>query len=174
MTFFMKSVLVALPMCLILSGCSGRNRTVTTYKTATPTSTRNAIVADRGFVTNDAVLPYPLVAEPAVGPRYNVTLEEIRDHVMNGSAVIVDARSTGSYAVGHVRGALNIPAGQAASQVRNFSQTFSHDQLIIIYCVNPSCAASDMVYESLEAEGFSNMLVYSPGWQRLSTERELQ
>jgi 3-mercaptopyruvate sulfurtransferase SseA len=50
-------------------------------------------------------------------------------------------------------------------------QNIAPDQLIIIYCVNRTCESSDMVYEFLETQGFTNMRVYTPGWQVLASAK---
>lgn len=173
MTYKIGYALAAMSMCLILFGCAGRQRTETAGSSTSPQPGRSVLVADRSDVIIDDTVLYPRVALPAEGPRYNVTLDEIRDHVQNKTAIFIDARSAGSYASNRVRGAINLPAGQAHTQVSSLSQTVARDQLIIIYCVNPSCGASDMVYEALEEAGFTNMLIYSPGWQALSSAKDL-
>jgi rhodanese-related sulfurtransferase len=107
------------------------------------------------------------------GPQHKVTLDEIRMHVKEGTAVFVDARSAPSFAEGHVRGAINIPAGQM-EHYRELGLVADRDQLIIIYCTDESCESSDMVYEYLLGEGFTNMRVYRPGWASLSTAAGLR
>ncbi len=173
MTHTIRYALVAIAACLVLSGCAGSQRTdATTDSTAQPDS-RGVLVTDRSDKLNDVSTGYMLESQPAEGPRYNITLEEIRSHVRNKSAVFIDARSAKSFAYGHIRGAMNVPAGQVEFMARDIAQLLSFDQLIIIYCVNSTCAASDMVYEYLEAEGFNNMLIFSPGWQQLSKATDL-
>src|SRR5262249_46606355 len=44
----------------------------------------------------------------------DVTIEQLREYVRSGSAVIVDARSPDQFAAGHVRGAMNIPSERPA------------------------------------------------------------
>ena len=173
MTHEIRYALVTIAMCLFLSGCAGSQRAnATTDSTAQPDS-RGVLVTDRSVKLDDGSTGYLLESQLAGGPQYNITLEEIRSHVLNKSAVFIDARSAKSFAYGHIRGAINVPAGQVEYMAKEISQILSYDQLIIIYCVSSTCAASEMVYEYLRAEGFNNMLIYSPGWQKLSKAKEL-
>ncbi len=107
------------------------------------------------------------------GSQHDVTIEDFRSNMDTGSTLIIDARSPESYAEGHVRGAINIPAAER-EQYRDFGlDGVDPDQPIIIYCTNPSCEASDMLYEYLLGEGFTNLRVFAPGWDTLKTYPEL-
>lgn len=126
---------------------AGNLATTTFERPATPTDSTDAVVVP--------------IEE---GPQHKVTLEDIRQHVERGTAVIVDVRSPESFAAGHIRGAINIPASQMERYRELGLADVDRDQLIIIYCSSASCHSSDMVYEYLLSEGFSNMLVFAPGW----------
>jgi ArsR family transcriptional regulator len=112
---------------------------------------------------------------PPPEPSYpKVDIKEFRTHFQNKSAVIVDARSTKSYAQGHVRGAINVPAGEKEQYTDQYLRHLDPSQLIIIYCSSPTCSASDVVYEYLTTQGFSNMRLFGPGWQKLASARDLR
>ncbi len=107
-------------------------------------------------------------------PRYDITLSEIRDAVQNGTAVFIDARGPLDYAGGHIRDAINIPAGAKESYLSKLRESVAPDQFIIIYCNGPYCESSDMIYEYLAAQGYTNMKVFKPGWRTLGPEKDLR
>lgn len=102
---------------------------------------------------------------PVQGPQHQVTLADIRRAIADGTALILDVRSRESFEAGHIRGAMNLPASEMEQYREMGLGDVDRDQLIIIYCNNRSCHASDMVYEYLLTEGFSNVKVFSPGWE---------
>jgi rhodanese-related sulfurtransferase len=102
-----------------------------------------------------------------------ISLDEFRRHVENGSAVLVDARKPEQYASGHIRGAVNVPAGQMDAYMGRVLNTASPDQLVIIYCDGEWCESADMVSERLTANGFTNVRVYKPGWMVLSSSSNM-
>lgn len=112
--------------------------------------------------------------EPARQSAYGITIEEFRSQFKDRSALIVDARSSDQYALGHIRGAINIPAGLKDNLRDRYLQNASPDQAIIVYCSSASCNSSDMLAEKLMAEGFTNVRVFTPGWQVLSHQRDLR
>ncbi|MBX3394281.1 MAG: rhodanese-like domain-containing protein [Phycisphaerae bacterium] len=106
--------------------------------------------------------------------RHDISLEEIRLHVQDMSAVLIDARSPEDFAKGHVRGAINFPAGRMDEYLPEVSRNVPPEQLVIIYCSGASCESGDMVYEYLKQLGYRNMRVYKPGWQLLASAKDLQ
>ena len=137
---------------------------------------------DRTYVATDTTTQYAkpqtsvitqtartrTVAMPAGSIRHDITLDEFRDHTRNRSAVIVDARLPKDFNKGHVRGAINIPAGDEDRYLEKFRKDVSPDELIIVYCGGPDCPAGDNVATYLAGQGFTNIRVYAPGWQQLS------
>lgn len=109
---------------------------------------------------------------PAEG-RYAITLEQFRENQANHTAVIIDARSADNYAKGHVRGARNVPATKVEKYIPGIENELQKDQLIIIYCGGPACPMGDTVYDRLASAGFTNMRVFRPGWEKLSSETNL-
>jgi rhodanese-related sulfurtransferase len=107
-------------------------------------------------------------------PRYDITLSEVETHVRNNSAVFIDSRGSADFMRGHIRGALNMPAGLKESYLPKLLESVSPDQFVILYCNGPYCDSSDRVFEYLAAQGFSNMKIFKPGWQALSSMKELR
>lgn len=103
-----------------------------------------------------------------------ITLDEFGRHLQNNTAVIVDARKPADFAQGHVRGAVNIPSGQEDLYMTRFNRELPNDQLIIVYCGGPDCPASDNVHDYFVGQGFKNVRVFHPGWQKLNSMKDFQ
>jgi rhodanese-related sulfurtransferase len=175
MTYVIRNALAILAMAMIISGCAGPQQTVSTSRGAAHSSTRSA----RGPAGMISVRSDETPDQTPVGPttkdeQHDITLEQIHEHVRNGTAVVIDARTTELYARGHVRGSINLPAGEVAKYLPQFEQAVGRDQFIIIYCNGPRCGSSDMVYEYLAAQGYTNMRVFSPGWLKLASAKALR
>jgi rhodanese-related sulfurtransferase len=192
MTHTFRHAFVALPMGLLLAGCSGANRSAFRPPSAAApsarldgqgaggggdqgafgTDARSTSGGDAGPATrHDAQLANMAMAPE---PRHDITLDEIREHVRSGDAVIIDARGPADFALGHVRGALNMPAGHREAYLAQIHQAAAPDQFIIIYCNGPHCDSGDRVYEYLASQGYNNMRVFKPGWETLTSARDLR
>lgn len=172
MTRAVRYAFLALPVGLCLAGCSGHNRAESRPPSAAGGRTNGSVsgYSPRPATGSDEVLGY--VAPSA--PRYDITLDEIREHVRNQTALIIDVRGAGDFAEGHVRGAFNMQASQREAYMGQLSQRAARDQFIIIYCNGPRCDSADMVYEYLESQGFTNMRVFKPGWAALASAKDLR
>jgi rhodanese-related sulfurtransferase len=111
--------------------------------------------------------PTPSPAHPRVG------YDEFRQLVHDRSALIIDARSPEKFAQGHIRGAINIPSTQKEAYTDKSLRGVDSNQPIVIYCGSDSCPASDIVYDYLVTQGFTNMRVFPPGWATLDSARDL-
>ena len=167
---------------LLLGGCASDHQAPSATQTAyvSPDRSDRMVAQGPGRGANpvepapttrpDQMLGYTIAPES----RYDVTLDDIRGYVQNNAAVIVDARSPAAFGRGHLRGAINLPAGQTDAYFQPFSQSVSPDQLIILYCKGPHCDSADMVYEYLAARGYHNMRVFRPGWETLNSAADLR
>lgn len=59
-----------------------------------------------------------------------VSLEDAKNAYDSGTALFLDIRDTGSFAAGHIQGALNIPLEQLESRISELPT----DRWIITYC----------------------------------------
>ncbi len=164
---------------LVLAGCAGPQRSESFSRPVRPPSAVQtaAIVADGGISRQDALIGSYGAEPSAPGPQHDITLDQIRAHVHDETVVLIDARNPEDFARGHVRGALNLPAGpveQMEGYLTQMRPSMAPDQLIVLYCSGPRCGSGDMVSEYLADRGFTNMRVYSPGWQMLATAKDLQ
>ena len=56
--------------------------------------------------------------------------EEVRELLKKNQAVLIDVRSEAAYKAGHVKGALNIPAGEILDRAKELPR----DKMIATYC----------------------------------------
>jgi predicted small secreted protein len=66
---------------------------------------------------------------PADGAR-RITTVELHNALDKGEAVVVDVRNDTTYKLGHIKGALLIPAGEVGAHVSELPK----DKLIVTYC----------------------------------------
>lgn len=81
-----------------------------------------------------------------IGPKV-----DIGELISNG-AMIVDVRTKGEYAGGHVKGSVNIPLDQLHNHINKFK---SKDQAIITCCASGMRSGSAKGY--LKGQGFTNV-----------------
>ena len=109
-----------------------------------------------------------LISAPAFQslPITMIDLGEFRTMVQSKSALILDARSSVYYQLGHVPGALNLARDNfAADYVRLRSKIDkSRDNQVIVYCSGGDCRDSKMVAQALMSLGFTNVAVFGGGW----------
>jgi len=178
-----RRAFVALPLGLVLAGCTGNDRAEFRPAPAAAMSARTtgqgaARGIDRRVSGRDARLatpPVELVADTTASEmRYDITLDKLRELVRDNAVVVIDARGPSDFALGHVRGALNVPAGQKEVYMAQISDSIAPGQFIVIYCNGPHCDSGDMVYEYLVPQGFNNMRVFKPGWEAIASASDLR
>ena len=81
-------------------------------------------------------------------PGDNTKLKE----ALAAGAVLIDVRSPGEFASGHVKGAVNIPVDRLGNQV----QVLKKDKPVVVYC--RSGARSMAAKALLEKKGFKNIV----------------
>jgi len=102
-------------------------------------------------------------AEPRL---FAITLDQALELYQKGT-VFVDAREPEYYQEGHIKGAWNIPF--FLELVFKLDSLQGKDAPMVIYCSGNECGSSeDLAYE-LQAEGFSNILVFKGGWTAWNT-----
>lgn len=86
--------------------------------------------------------------------------------------VVVDARAPGSYAAGHLPGAINLPHRTIDAST---TQDVPRDRLVVVYCAGPACNASTKGAAKLAALGFAvkELIGGIEHWQRSGFPVEL-
>ena len=106
---------------------------------------------------------------PELAERVSVTLEELREHLLLGTAFLVDARKPEEYAAGHLATAINIPSTEKELYLDQIFEMLPPGELIIIYCEGGDCESSNVVFKFLVNNGYGieNLRMYRPGWEAL-------
>lgn len=109
-----------------------------------------------------------LVAAPPfkIAPAATVGLPEFRATVDGKRALILDARPSLFFDQGHVPGALNLSRQDFARDYRRLSPALKAvDRPIVVYCSGGDCHDSRLVANALLTLGFSNVTVFTGGWE---------
>jgi rhodanese-related sulfurtransferase len=107
-----------------------------------------------------------------------VSTEEVRRILADGSAIVVDSRKHSEYVAGHIPGARNLdapPSGSVAAAERLVGGDKSKG--LVLYCNGPFCQASRELSERLVAAGFTNVRRYQLGipiWRALGGPTEIE
>ncbi len=86
--------------------------------------------------------------------------EELKGRLDDHNLTIIEVLKPEEYEKGHIKGAINIPLGTIASEVK---QRFDEDQEMVVYCSNHECTASPTAARKLEGSGFSKVYDYEGG-----------
>lgn len=107
-----------------------------------------------------------------------VSTEQVRRILRDGSAIILDARSRAEYVAGHIPGVKNLDASPS-EQVAAVDRFVDGDRsrAIVLYCNGPFCQASRRLGDKLSAAGFTNVRRYQLGmpiWRALGGPTEIE
>jgi len=117
-----------------------------------------------------------------------ISTEEMRRVLADGSAIVIDARKHPEFVAGHIPGAKSTMQASnvdirnsslADATVRAVDQIVGGDKskAIVLYCDGPHCLASKALGELLVAAGFTNVRRYQlgiPMWRTLSGPVEIE
>jgi len=111
-----------------------------------------------------------------------VSTEQVRRILADGSAIILDTRQRSEYVAGHIPGARNValpPGTPPAEHVAAVERLAGGDKnkALVLYCNGPFCQASRRVGEQLVAAGFTNVRRYQLGipiWRALGGPTEIE
>lgn len=110
-----------------------------------------------------------------------VSTEEVRRILADGSAIVVDTRKPTEFAAGHIPGARNImskddvPAAENVTAVERALGT-DRGQPLVLYCNGPFCKGTRRLASQLFDAGFTNVRRYQVGipvWRALGGPTEI-
>ena len=119
----------------------------------------------------DAELTTLVSAAPfKIAPAATIGLDKFRSAVDSKSALILDARPSVFFGNGHVPGAINLARDNFAPDYRRLTGVLeaNRDKPIIVYCSGGECHDSKLVANALLSLGFSNVTVFTGGWDAWS------
>lgn len=105
----------------------------------------------------------PQPVRPPAKPRI-IEIEEAKRIVSEGSAVIVDARSAQTFALGHIPGAINIASDDFETFYAESRSLLPPSVRILVYCSSANCDESHIVLKGLAEKGHGRLLHYANGW----------
>jgi rhodanese-related sulfurtransferase len=106
-------------------------------------------------------------AADAAEPREGVVpLAQMKELFDAGTVVIIDARSTTEYEEGHIPGSINIPHDRIPEFMNVLNNEISTDARIVCYCRSLTCDFSDLLATELKVIGYTNVSVFSGGWEQ--------
>lgn len=111
-----------------------------------------------------------------------VSTDEVRRILADGSAILIDSRKHAEYVAGHIAGAKNPalePNAPREAVVAAVMGIAGGDKAkpLVLYCNGPHCQASRQLGEQLVAAGFTNVRRYQlgmPMWRTLSGPVEIE
>ncbi len=111
-----------------------------------------------------------------------VSTEEVRRILADGSAILLDSRKHAEYVAGHIAGAKNVTLAANAAEdayVAAVEKLVGGDKTkaLVLYCNGPHCQASRQLSAQLVAAGFTNVRRYQlgiPMWRTVSGPVEIE
>jgi rhodanese-related sulfurtransferase len=114
-----------------------------------------------------------------------VSTEQVRRILADGSAIVVDTRKRSEYVAGHIPGARNVdvpPSMSVAEVERSVAEverlvSGDKSKALVLYCNGPFCQATRRLSEELVAAGFTNVRRYQLGipiWRALGGPTEIE
>lgn len=101
--------------------------------------------------------------EPAPEPETAMTVKRAAE-LYNGGAFFLDARLLSSYTTAHVDGAFHLDPASFRSGRPDVLDILPTDLPLVIYCDGGDCESSHMVERMLHSHGFTNTMVFEPGF----------
>ncbi|MCC7573789.1 MAG: rhodanese-like domain-containing protein [Candidatus Methanofastidiosum sp.] len=99
-------------------------------------------------------------ATPGIGK--NISASELKQLIQSGEDIyLVDVRTAGEYAGGHLQGAVNIPSDKISTRISEIPK----DRKVILYCASGARAVSSATY--LRGKGFDNIYAVTDPYSSL-------
>ncbi len=109
--------------------------------------------------------PLPLKRPPKPKGEWPLlSAEEVLERIEEGFGLLIDAREEKEFNLGHLPGALNLPAIEFGEKFEEIGPTLPPDLPLIVYCQGGACDESDTVLRHLKTLGFENLSQYPGGW----------
>lgn len=103
-----------------------------------------------------------------------VTTDDVLEALRTHGATLIDAREPHEFKEGHLRGAVNLPSSSVYANIQLVLNVFTDtNSRLIVYCDGTNNEASRLVAAALRNDfGYSNVSVYSGGWQEVMRTRD--
>jgi rhodanese-related sulfurtransferase len=94
----------------------------------------------------------------------SLTVKEAYARWLQGTALFLDARAPADFDVGHIAGALNLPARSFAEHISVIAPLLTPASPMIVYCDGLECDLSHRVAGELRHLGYTNLYWVVNGW----------
>lgn len=95
-----------------------------------------------------------------------VNYNQVLKIIGNNNFVIIDARSVDDYSKGKIADAINIfPYNENENEYFQQIMSLPRDKRFLIYCTGGNCDLSHHLAEDMVNFGFSNIFIYTGGWE---------
>jgi rhodanese-related sulfurtransferase len=91
-------------------------------------------------------------------------LQQVKELFDRKEALFVDARDAGTFADGHIRDAVSLPAGSIDVRLRPFLASVPIATAIVVYCTGFDCHDSRDVGATLMKAGYRTVYIFEGGW----------
>lgn len=86
-------------------------------------------------------------------------------HRAPDSTLRIDARPAVLFRLGHIPGAISLPADAFAAHYPEVQERLNAASALIVYCTGPSCEDASRVSDALRRLGHTSVLIFKGGWQ---------
>ena len=139
------------------------------------------MVASVDVVSAQSSVYQAILAEPNQKTQ-EVSTDEVRRVLADGSALLIDARKRSEYVAGHIAGAKNAalePGSPPATFLAAVERLVDGNKAkpLVLYCNGQYCQASRQLSEQLVGAGFTNVRRYQlgiPMWRALNGPIEIE
>jgi rhodanese-related sulfurtransferase len=104
------------------------------------------------------------IGAPATHPITDIDLVTAQRLHTQG-VLFIDARDAPDYVGGHIRGAINVPAG-SADRIRLGLSGISHQRETVVYCGLATCGKAREVAEVMQSLGYEKVFLYTDGYSK--------
>jgi rhodanese-related sulfurtransferase len=122
-----------------------------------------------GLLQNHDMMLYPSrfkekQREEKLGKAHVISLEDTVSAFETGTHLFLDARSEEEFLMGHIPGALLVPAEDFDAYYPGIAQRLEKDRPMIAYCQDIDCDLAEKLKDLLEKKGFKGIRIFAEGW----------
>ena len=95
-----------------------------------------------------------------------ISLREAWSSYQEGTVLFVDARDPLSFKQGHIKGAWNVPPGEAGRSLDEIRILAQAGLVVIVYCDGAACPLGPALAQTLQQRGVPSVQVITDGWRQ--------
>jgi len=92
--------------------------------------------------------------------------KDVDSFMKKGKVLIIDARPGLFYKLGHIPGAVSLPATskELSDEARKILSGVPLKRTIVVYCADKNCENAETVAKQIIQAGYENIFIFSGGW----------